>query len=566
LDTLGNATTYTSPDIKVDLTAPAAPSLAHSGFTNTYWSSGAVVYYRSAASSGSFTTTSTATDTKSGIASHTFASLGTNWASTPGALGVNTYSWSGAPAVPGAKSITATNNATIASGDTSFTPTADDTAPTAGSVSYVDGDTMGTSVTVTFAAGTDSGSGIGTHLLQRASATRTNGICGTFGGFTTVTNGTNPTSPLANTVVKGNCYKYQYVVADNVGNQHTASSANVAYNAFGAYYALDAGSGTTAVDSSGNANTGTLQAGATWTTGRIGPYAVNLTGATNSFVDVTPAVIDSSQSYSVSAWIKPSTLTGFQTIASIDGNAISPFYVQVASGVLQFTARGSDSTGSTTTTVTGGSAVAGTWYHLVAVHDNVANTISLYVNGTLKNTTAFNSPWEATGHTVIGRAKWNGASADFVNGAIDEVHFFDRVLTGSEVSGLGPDTTGPTGGSVDASGLVGTGSRYAASTTLSLDLAKGTDPSGVATTGNLLKRATATLTSGGTANGTCGSFGSYTTVTGGTDPTSPKSDIVADQACYSYQYVVLDTLGNATTYTSPDIKVDLTAPAAPSLA
>ena len=85
---------------------------------------------------------------------------------------------------------------------------------------------------------------------------------------------------------------------------------------------------------------------------------------------------------------------------------------------------------------------------------------------------------------------------------------------------------------MDASGLVGTGSRYAASTTLSLILAKGTDPSGVATTGNQLLRATASLT-----NGACGTFGSYTLLTGGTDPVSPKSDTVPDQFCYSYRYV-----------------------------
>jgi len=564
LDSLGHSTTYTSPDIKVDLTAPAAPTLVHSGFANAYWSSGTVVYYRSAASSGSFTTTSTATDTASGIVSYSFPSLGANWTSTPGALGVNTYSWSGAPAVPGAKSITATNNANGVS-STSFTPTADDTAPTAGTISYVNGDTMGTTVSVTFGVGIDNGSGIGTRLLQRASATRTDGICGAFGGFTTVTNGTNPTSPLVDPVVKGFCYMYQYVVADNLGNQSTASSANIAYSANGAYYTFNEGAGTSAADSSGNANTGTLQAAATWTTGKVGASAVNLTGTATSYVDVTPAVIDTSKSYSVSAWFKPTTVTGNQTIASIDGTSASAFYLGLSGSTFRFATTGSD-VSTSTVEADGGTAVGGTWYYLVGVHDNVANTISLYVNGTLQSTTAFTSPWQATGHTVIGRAMWSGGPVDFANGAIDEVHFYDRVLTSAELSGLGSDTTGPTGGSVDASGLVGTGARYAASTTLSLVLAKGTDPSGVATTGNLLNRATATLTSGGTADGTCGAFGSYTTVSGGTDPVSPKSDTVSDQACYSYQYVVLDTLGNPTTYTSPDIKVDLTAPAAPSLA
>jgi hypothetical protein len=437
LDALGNSTTYTSAAIKVDRTAPAAPSLAYTGFTNSYWSgTGTTIFYRSAATSGSFVATATATDAASGIASYTFPALGTNWTSTPGALGVNTYSWSGAPAAPGTKNVTATNNANITSANAPFTMTADNTSPTVGTVSYVNGDTMGTSVTVTFTAGTDSGSGIGTRLLQRASATRTNGTCGAFGSFTTVTNGTNPTSPLVDSVAIGNCYKYQYFVADNVGNTRTTSSASVATSPTGGYWAFDDGSGTTAVDSSGNANTGTLQAGAGWTAGRVGPFALNLTGATNSFAAVTPPVIDSSQTYSVAAWVRPNNLTGFQTIVSIDGATISPFYLQMSDGVLQFSARGSDSTGSTITTVTGGTATQGVWTHLVAVHDNVANTISLYKNGVLQSSTAFNSPWAATGNLVIGRAKWGGAPVDFLNGAIDEVHIYDRALTTTEISNL----------------------------------------------------------------------------------------------------------------------------------
>jgi hypothetical protein len=226
-DTLGNSTTYTSPGIKVDLTAPAAPTLAHSAFTNSYSASGATVYYRSAASSGSFTTTSTATDTGSGIVSYAFPALGTNWTSTPGALGVNTYSWSGAPAAPGTKAITATNNATSVSGGTSFTPTADDSAPSAGSVTPPNGTQAGTSVSVAFTTGTDGGSGLGTRLLQRQSAPLT-ATCGSYGGWTTVTNGTNPaSSPFTDTAAGGFCYKYQYLVSDNVGNTNTASSGNV---------------------------------------------------------------------------------------------------------------------------------------------------------------------------------------------------------------------------------------------------------------------------------------------------------------------------------------------------
>lgn len=228
-DVFGNSTTYTSPDIKVDSTGPAAPTYAFSALTGAYWSGAGstTVYYRPAASSGSFTATATATDAASGVASYTFPALGSGWTSTPGALGVNTYSWTGTPAVPGSVSGTATNNATVVSPAGPFTVTADSTAPTDGTITYADGAHAGTSLSVSFTTGTDGGSGVGTRLLQRATASLSGGTCGAFGAFATVTGGTNPTSPHVDTVSNGVCYMYQYVVSDNVGNTHTATSANV---------------------------------------------------------------------------------------------------------------------------------------------------------------------------------------------------------------------------------------------------------------------------------------------------------------------------------------------------
>ncbi len=131
------------------------------------------------------------------------------------------------------------------------------------------------------------------------------------------------------------------------------------------------------------------------------------------------------------------------------------------------------------------------------------------------------------------------------------------------------DSTGPSGGSVDASGLAGTGGRYSTSTTLSISLAKGSDSgSGLASTGAQLLRASATLTSNGTSNGTCGSYGSFSQV-GSNDPSAPFTDNavggIATGHCYQYEYVVYDNVGNSTTYTSPDIKVDTTGPSAPSV-
>jgi hypothetical protein len=132
------------------------------------------------------------------------------------------------------------------------------------------------------------------------------------------------------------------------------------------------------------------------------------------------------------------------------------------------------------------------------------------------------------------------------------------------------DSTGPSGGSVDATGLGGTGGRYSTSTTLSISLAKGTDSgSGLAATGAQLLRASALLSSSnGVAAGSCGSYGGYAQV-GSDDPSSPYADNAAGGIttghCYRYEYVVSDNVGNTTTYTSPDVMVDTTGPSAPSL-
>ena len=81
---------------------------------------------------------------------------------------------------------------------------------------------------LTLANGSDSGAGLaGTGmLLQRASATLSNGTCGTFGGFATIAS-----DPLLSTsdltVTTGHCYVYRYVVSDQVGNQAVYTSSNV---------------------------------------------------------------------------------------------------------------------------------------------------------------------------------------------------------------------------------------------------------------------------------------------------------------------------------------------------
>ena len=436
-DTFGNPTTYTSGDIKVDSTVPSTPTLAISSPVNSYWNAGAsTLFYNSGSASGSFVVTGSSTDAQAGIASYSYPAAGTNWTSTPGALGVNTYSWSGAPAAPGTLNVTSTSNASVSSASAPITFVADNTAPSAGTISYRNGVYTGTTVTVTFTTGTDAGSGIATRLLQRATATLTGTTCGTFGAFATVTNGTNPTSPLVNTVnASGACYMYRYVVTDNVGNQHIATSTDVVRSP-GAIWAFNATSGTSAVDSSGNSRTATLAAGATpFNPGRVGTRALGLNGTTGYASHASPAV-DTSDSYTVAAWVYLDVLTDWQTFASIDGVANSPFYLQYSGGFLRFAQQSADSNTSYAVSVTGPAPAINTWYHVAGVYNKTAGTIELFVNGVSQGTATALPGWTAFGDTVVGAAKWDGNRTNFTDGRLDDVRFYGRVLTPAEIQAL----------------------------------------------------------------------------------------------------------------------------------
>ncbi|GAA0814019.1 hypothetical protein Sya03_58330 [Spirilliplanes yamanashiensis] len=281
-DVAGNSSATGTRAVTIDTTAPGTPVLSFSALSNAYWNGGgSTVWYRGGQSGGSFTVTASSSDAQSGIGSWAMPNLGTGW-TAPGTTSPQTYAWSSAhPAVPGTVTVTAHNAAGL-SASAPFSATPDNTGPAGGSVDFVNG-AAPASITVTFSAGTDAGVGVlgAAPLLQRAQATLTGNTCGSFGAFATVTGGTNPSSPFTDaTPAIGRCYRYQYVVADVLGNTTTYGSANVAkrYSTYaaavggapslGRWYRL--GEATISADNMTGATGATLQSragetAATWT-------------------------------------------------------------------------------------------------------------------------------------------------------------------------------------------------------------------------------------------------------------------------------------------------------------
>jgi alpha-L-arabinofuranosidase len=209
-----------------------------------------------------------------------------------------------------------------------------------------------------------------------------------------------------------------------------------------AAYSFDDGTGSTAADVSGHGNTLTLGFGASWAAGVLGSNSLAVNGtATGNATNASP-VINTALPFSVSAWVNLSSVSGYQTFVSIDGANASGFYLQLRgdTGEFAFTRLASDSDAALNTHADATSTPStGVWYNLIGVNDVATGQLLLYVNGVLQSTVAYTGGWQATGATVIGGGKFNGARTNFASGDIDDVHFYDSPLSAADAAFIGTD-------------------------------------------------------------------------------------------------------------------------------
>lgn len=190
------------------------------------------------------------------------------------------------------------------------------------------------------------------------------------------------------------------------------------------------GAGTTARDSGPSGRTLTLNEGTGWSAG-FGGSALKFDGQ-GHFAQADGPVIDTTTSYSVSAWATLDSLPGsYATVVSQDGRRQeNPFYLQYGQGAFAFSTSGGNRAHYVTT------PELGRWYHLVDIRDAERNEIRLYVDGVLASTAVAGPADVSTGPCAVGRAKWGGGNVDFWKGSADGVHAFDKALSSEEVAAL----------------------------------------------------------------------------------------------------------------------------------
>jgi hypothetical protein len=195
----------------------------------------------------------------------------------------------------------------------------------------------------------------------------------------------------------------------------------------------ETGDTTLAADTSVGAHDATLAGGASWVDGVTG-NALHVDGIAG-YAATTGPVVNTSTSFSVSAWVRDTDTshTGVvmsQASTTNDGFAL---YYSVGYNRWVFNRNSADGNATIVRAVSTSVPVQGQWTHLIGVYDAVAKQMRLYVNGVLEATTAFTTPWNATGALQIGRGQGAGAFANYWEGDVDEAQVYDRVLLGGEI-------------------------------------------------------------------------------------------------------------------------------------
>ena len=261
-------------------------------------------------------------------------------------------------------------------------------------------------------------------------------------GFSTALDGSRVVShsQALSGLAAGTLYHYRVKSKDAAGNPSVSTDFTFTTLAgldtgLIAHLSMDEGTGTTAADSSGSGNPGTLTGGATWTAGTSG-QGVALDGASgyvriahNSALDAFPL--------SAVLWFKTATISGVRGLVNkyVAGSAngyqiffsdasLCAWYFKDASNYVW------DGSGCTMSTA---GYNDGQWHQAVLVVDAAGGR--LFVDGVQKGS----QPWTGTAGPAtttqeIELGHYAGAtSPEYLPGTIDELRLYSRPLVGAEV-------------------------------------------------------------------------------------------------------------------------------------
>jgi len=190
-------------------------------------------------------------------------------------------------------------------------------------------------------------------------------------------------------------------------------------------------------DDSGHGNNGTVN-GATLTSDRFGNAnsAFSFNG-TNNFIElVNSAQLDYMNNFSISTWYQVNnTSPQFQFLVSKDLMGDPPngdwdFYINYNKVKFDITINTNNNSGTQNSLIQ-----PNTWNHALITRNSSSGLINIYINGILENSfTGYIGPYSNTQKMNFGRQ--GSSNQHFLNGKLDDIGIWNRVLTPNEVTQL----------------------------------------------------------------------------------------------------------------------------------
>ena len=210
------------------------------------------------------------------------------------------------------------------------------------------------------------------------------------------------------------------------------------------HWTFDAGSGTTAVDSSGNNYTATLYNGVTWVPGKIGD-AISA-NTTNQYASTASINLSATSAVTVALWVNRTYGTGgttgdtlfeFSTNYNNNDNVFAFFPDEAPDcGVTAMEIGIDGNSGYNIKCYT--QPTSGVWHHLAVVYDMTqaaANEVNLYIDGVLQ--TALKQTYNSNNTGKFGTYPLylfsRAGTASYAGGEMDDLQLYNRALSAAEV-------------------------------------------------------------------------------------------------------------------------------------
>ncbi len=209
-----------------------------------------------------------------------------------------------------------------------------------------------------------------------------------------------------------------------------AEIAEIADRPPAAHWKLDETSGTTAVDSEGG-HDGTA-VNTEWVTGVL-DGGLRLNSSADRVEVPHDEALSFTNALTVSAWINKAGMFGYDgaVVKATTGSDVNYFLGTWESNpVFGFSTSSDNWQGYY---ATGTTLLAGEWYHLAASYDNEADSVRIYVDGSLAQSfTSTLEPVTNTGNVFLGRS----AIGEHWPGLLDDVRIYPRALSDQEIADL----------------------------------------------------------------------------------------------------------------------------------